>query len=236
VAWWGNFVETQDALKLTWLDLILIGSIAIAALWIGKLTIDATADTIMGYPRPSISFEIQHGVSSTEDSLATIEKQQKDTQLRLAADDVLLVEERQMLTSATGAKVASLRMQVSTIERLVNALSRSQQQLLDDHDKTELALDEEQTAAGKSQARSSSIRRVEVWLIQVAYSVGLFALFLGVVMVFAPPGKTGIHVVPVAVGAAFLLAALLITSYASWIALALLLVVILIFIARRVAT
>jgi hypothetical protein len=175
-------------------------------------------------------------VSSTEDSLATIEKQQKDTQLRLAADNVLLVEERQMLTSATGAKVASLRMQVSTIERLVNALSRSQQQLLDDHDKTELALDEEQTAAGKSQARSSSIRRVEVWLIQVAYSVGLFALFLGVVMVFAPPGKTGIHVVPVAVGAAFLLAALLITSYASWIALALLLVVILIFIARRVAT
>lgn len=226
----------QDALRLTWLDLILIGSITVAALWIGQLAIDATANIILGYPRPSVAYEIQYGVSSTEDDLAAIEKQQNDTGRRLAADQVLLVEERQILTSATGSRATSIGMQVNTLEQLVAALNRNQQQLLDERDKAELMLAKEQAAAAKSQARESSIRRVLIWLIQVAYSAGLLVLCLGVIRILVPPGKGGVHAIPVAAGAALLLAAILIALYASWVALALLLVVFLIFITRKAAT
>jgi hypothetical protein len=229
-------VGHQDALRLTWLDLILIGSITVAALWIGQLVIDATANIILGYPRPSIAYEIQYGVSSTKDDLATIEKQQNYTQRSLGADQVLLVEERQILTSATGSLATSIGMQVNTLEQLVTALSRNQQQLLDERDKVELTLAREQTAAAKSQARESSIRRGEVWLIQVAYSVALLVLCLGVIKILVPPGKGGVHVIPVAAGATLLLAAILIALYASWVALALLFVIFLIFITRKAAT
>jgi hypothetical protein len=215
----------QAALKLNSLELLLIGSIAISALWIGRAVATPTTLRVIGQPVPNTAFEIQHGVPLIRDSLATIDTEQKGLRIQLAITQILLLDGRQRLTRASGVTKKILEGDINNWEQSTMALQRKQDELTHNQDTADLTLAAATAAAGVDVAHSASFRRLGSWAIETACCLIAFLLLMGLLCAITRWIRITIHLGAVAIGALIILVGLLLVAYLGWVSIALLAVV-----------
>lgn len=207
------------ALRLTLLDLLLIAGIAVASFWVGQSAAAYYADSIIGEPAPDVMFQIRYGVTADKDSISSLEDQQQIVSYQIALTQTLLEAEQIDLAHATGAGAASLVTEVSESSALLGRLKARQTTLSDNLDRKNRALATDEYHAQKSATRSSSLRRIGVWAIQVMDSLSVFAGLTLLLLVMRMWIRRGLHTRAVFLGALAVLGALLLTAYAGWVGL-----------------
>jgi len=212
-------VAKLGALRLTLLDLLLIAGIAVASFWLGQLTAAYFADSIIGEPVPDVTFQIRYGVTSDKGSISSLEAQQQIVSYQIALTRTLLEAEQIDLAHATGAGAASLATEVSESSSLLGQLKVRQTTLSDNLDRKNRALATDEYHAQKSATRSSSLRRIGVWAIQVMGALSVFAGLTLLLLVMRMWIRRGLHARVVLLGALVVLGALLLTAYAGWVGL-----------------
>lgn len=220
------------ALRLTFLDLLVVAGIAIAALWAGQTIGPHLADYLIGDPVPGVKFQIQHDVPSTKDEIASLEDQQRIVDYQMGFTQVLLVAEQVSLSRASVGEAKSLHAEIGENSEFLALLRAELHALGDSLDQKEKTLETMEYEAQKSASWSSSLRRAGDWGMEVLGSFSVLAAFGLLLLCLRVPIRRVIHPLPVFLGAAILLFGLLITVYAEWVGLLLLTIVILVFIAR----
>ena len=228
----GVEVTAGKALRLTLLDLLVVAGIAIAALWVGQTIGPHLADYLIGDPVPGVKFQIQHGVPSTKDDITSLEDQKRIVDYQMGFTQVLLTSEQVSLSRASAAEAKKLHTEIGENSQFLAQLQARLHALGDSLDEKEKTLATEEYEAQKSASWSSSLRRAGDWGMEVLVSFSVLVAFGLLLLCLRVPIKRVIHPLPVFLGAAILLFGFLITAYAKWVGLLLLIIVILVFIAR----
>jgi hypothetical protein len=211
---------SRKALRLTWLDLLLIGVLAIASLWIGEAAATGITQRMMRDPAPDISFRIRHHVPQAQESVAALEEQLKGLREELSKEQVSLIEDRQKLTQLPGNEASTLWTEIGARAQLIRALQLRQLELLGEKGRSELALAAAQQVAQENQARSTTDRKRRRSLARAILSIGVLVLLSSMLYAVRRWAGAEIHFAPVAIGAALVLVALLIGAFAGWVAVA----------------
>lgn len=220
----GTRVTGKAALRLTLLDLLLIAGTAVASFWAGQGISTNYADRYLGDPLPDITFQIQAGIPSLKDQVSSDEEQQKLLSYQVDVTQTILDYDQIKLTHSSGTTATSLRTNISETSALLVALSHRQNELSDDLDNKNSMIARADYHAQRSATRWSSLRRVHVWAFEAIGSLGVFtglAILLLVLRFFVP---RGLHMLAVICGGLAVLLGLLVTAYAGWIGLMLLVI------------
>jgi hypothetical protein len=220
-------VAELGAYRLTLLDLLLVAGIAVASFWAGETTAALCADSIIGPPLPDISFQVKQRVTSDEDSMTSLEEQQKVISYQIAMTRTALDTQQVDLTYTSGSKAVALGNDISESTALLGELNKQRDTLSNTLDTSDLALAKDKYNAERSATRSSSLRGLGVWTVQAVGSMCALALLAVVVGLMRLRIRTGLHARAVLGGALAVLACFLATAYAGWLGLMLIVILLL---------
>jgi hypothetical protein len=223
-------VAAEEALKLRFLDLLVVAGTAIAALWAGQAAGPHLADHFyIHHPVPDVAIQAHYDVTSTKDDITALEDQQQVVDYEAAFSQVQVYADQASLSGASVADAKAMRMAIGENKQLLKQLGSQREKLSADLDAANetLAIDEYQ--AQEQVSWSASLRRAGEWGYTAAASlVTLLALSL---LLLLPPFRRVLQRRLVVIGALILLMVLLITMYAEWVGLLLIAVGILLVIA-----
>jgi hypothetical protein len=220
-------VTEWGGLRLTLLDLLVIAGMAVASFWAGQAITALYASKIIGEPVPDVAFQIQYGVLADKDSITSLEDQQRIVSYQVALTRTLLDAEQIDLARASGARATSLAVQVSESSALLDKLKARQMELSESLDSKHRALAKAEYHAQKRATRSSSLRRLGVWVTQAVASLIVFA-GLAIVLLMGRLGiRYGLHSRAALCGALVVLGGLLFAAYAGWVGLMLVVILVL---------
>jgi hypothetical protein len=113
-------VAAQEALKLRFLDLLVVVGTAIAALWVGQTVGPHLADHFyIHHPVPDVAIQAHYGVTSTKDDIVALEDQQQVVDYKAAFSQVQVYVEQASLSAASVADAKKLRTAIGENKQLL---------------------------------------------------------------------------------------------------------------------